>query len=128
MKELKSLLSKARQAMKSAYAPYSHYQVGAAALTGSGKIFCGCNIENASYGLTICAERVALFNAISQGHRKFKALAVVTSNGSYPCGACLQVMAELAPNLTLIISDNKTRPVIKKLKELLPRPFKKLKN
>ncbi|MFH0888405.1 MAG: cytidine deaminase [Planctomycetota bacterium] len=124
MKEMKSLLLKARGALKNAYAPYSDYQVGVAVLTTSGKIFCGCNIENASYGLTICAERVALFNAISQGYRKFKALAIV-ANGSapYPCGACLQVMAEFAPDLTLIISDTKTKPIIIKLKVLLPKAF-----
>lgn len=123
MKEMKSLLLEARGALKNAYAPYSNYRVGAAVLTEGGKIFCGCNIENASYGLTICAERVALFNAISQGHRKFKAIAVVTSDGSYPCGACLQVMAEFAPDLTLIISDTKTKPIVIKLKELLPKAF-----
>jgi len=124
MKELKPLLSKAREALKNAYAPYSHYQVGAAVLTQSGKIFSGCNIENASYGLTICAERTALSNAISQGYCKFKAIAIV-SNGSvpYPCGACLQVMAEFVPNLTLIISGKKTKPIVTKLKRLLPKAF-----
>ncbi|MFH1231253.1 MAG: cytidine deaminase [Planctomycetota bacterium] len=124
MKEMESLLLEARGTLKNAYAPYSHYRVGAAVLTTSGKIFCGCNIENASYGLTICAERVALFNAVANGYKKFKAIAVVTPDGSYPCGACLQVMAEFAPDLTLIISDTKTKPIIIKLKDLLPKAFR----
>jgi cytidine deaminase len=125
MKEFELLLSKARAAQKKAYAPYSHYQVGVAVLTQSGQIFSGCNIENASYGLTVCAERVALFNAISQGHRKFRALAIVANKSMpYPCGACLQVMAEFAPDLTLIISDNKSKTINIKLKELLPKAFR----
>ncbi|MFH1230784.1 MAG: cytidine deaminase, partial [Planctomycetota bacterium] len=78
----------------------------------------------ASYGLTICAERVAIYNAVANGYKKFKAIAVVTPDGSYPCGACLQVMAEFAPDLTLIISDTKTKPIIIKLKDLLPKAFR----
>jgi len=74
--------------------------------------------------LTICAERVAIFKAVSEGYRKFKALAVVTSDCSYPCGACLQVMAEFAPNLTVIISNGKSKTKILQLKELLPKAFK----
>ena len=124
MKESKLLVQAANQARKNAYAPFSKFEVGAAVLTADGKLFTGCNIENASYGLTICAERVAIFKAVSEGYRKFKALAVVTSDCSYPCGACLQVMAEFAPNLTVIISNGKSKTKILQLKELLPKAFK----
>ena len=103
MKEAKLLVQAAKEARKNAYAPYSKFKVGAALLTTDNKITLGGNIENASYGLTVCAERVAIFKAVSEGYKKFKALAVVTKDGSYPCGACLQVMAEFAPGLTVII-------------------------
>lgn len=124
MKESKLLVQAAKEAQKKAYAPYSKFKVGAALLTADNKITLGCNIENASYGLTVCAERIAIFKAVSEGYRKFKAIAVVTSDCSYPCGACLQVMAEFAPNLTVIISNGKNKTQLLKLKELLPKQFK----
>ena len=143
MKESKLLVQAAKEARQNAYAPYSKFKVGAALLTTdnppslklrrASKIFTGCNIENASYGLTVCAERVAILKALSEGYKKFKAIAVVTTarspdkgtaNGSYPCGACLQVLAEFAPGLTLIISNGKSKTKILKLKELLPKAFR----
>lgn len=123
MKESKLLVQAAQEAQKNAYAPFSRFKVGAALLTTDNKITLGCNIENASYGLTVCAERVAIFKAVSEGYKKFKAIAVVTSDCSYPCGACLQVMAEFSPNITVILSNGKSRTKILKLKDLLPKAF-----
>ncbi len=99
------LVEQARAGRQRAYAPYSRYPVGAALLTATGDVFIGCNIENASYGLTICAERVAIANAIAAGQREFIMLALVTSNGGSPCGACRQVMVEFAPDMPVIIAD-----------------------
>jgi cytidine deaminase len=99
------LVAHARTARTRAYAPYSHYLVGAAVLTSAGEVFTGCNIENASYGLTICAERVAIANAIAAGQRDFIMLALITANGGSPCGACRQVMVEFAPDMPVIIAD-----------------------
>jgi len=93
---INDLVRAARQAGQRAYAPYSHYQVGAAALAASGRIYTGCNVENASYGLTVCAERVAVWTAIAAGEREIVAVAVATPNGATPCGACRQVLAEFA--------------------------------
>jgi cytidine deaminase len=95
----------ALEARRRAYAPYSRYQVGAAVLTADGAVIYGCNVENAAYPSTICAERVALTAAIAQGHRHFQALAVATENGGTPCGACRQVMAELGPEMDIYIAD-----------------------
>ena len=108
-----------------ALAPYSKYKVGAAVLTDSGDIISGCNIENSSYSLTCCAERVAIFKAISEGYKKFKALSVSTNNGGMPCGACRQVIWDLCGNIPIYICDNKN--LIKTLKtiELIPHPFDK---
>src|SRR4051794_33319409 len=91
---LNRLLRRALQVRERAYAPYSGYQVGAAIMSATGKIYTGCNVENASYGLTVCAERNAIFKAISEGEREFVAIAVVTANGGSPCGACRQVIFE----------------------------------
>lgn len=99
------LVRSALAARQRAYAPYSNYWVGAAVLTVDGSIFLGCNVENASYPATICAERVALSAAVAQGHRDFVAIAVATFNGGTPCGICRQVMAELGPVMTVYISD-----------------------
>ena len=121
-----TLIQSARQALKHAYAPYSKFRVGAAVLADNGRVFCGCNIENASFGLTVCAERVAVFNAISAGARRLKAIAVVSdSRGSipYPCGACLQVLAEFAPDIRIILSTGNRSPVLKRLKDFLKLPF-----
>lgn len=99
------LIERAIRARQYAYTPYSQYQVGAAVLTASGKHFMGCNVENAAYPETICAERVAIVKAVSEGEREFLALAVVTSNGGTPCGACRQVMAEFGLDMVVLIAD-----------------------
>lgn len=99
------LVAAALAVRQRAYVPYSHYPVGAAVLTADGIIVQGCNVENAAYPSTICAERVALTAAIAQGHRDFTAIAVVTANAGTPCGACRQVMAELGPHMTVYIAD-----------------------
>jgi cytidine deaminase len=100
------LIQIATQAMDWSYSPYSNYAVGAALLTESDKIYDGANIENAVYPVTICAERVAIFKAVSEGEKAFKAIAVVTRDGGTPCGACRQVMAEFAPDMTVYIADS----------------------
>lgn len=100
-----TLIQHAVQARQWAYAPYSEYQVGAAVLTSSGKIYDGGNVENAVYPLTLCAERVAIFKAVSQGERNFEAIAVVTRNGGTPCGSCRQVMAEFGKDTLVLIAD-----------------------
>src|SRR4030043_945710 len=99
------LIKLALEAREQAYAPYSKYQVGAAAVTKSGRFFTGCNIESAAYPTSMCAERVAIFKAVSEGEHEFVALAVVTVNGGTPCGACRQVMAEFGLDLTVFIAD-----------------------
>jgi cytidine deaminase len=123
MNHEKKLISSAKQSMGYAYAPYSKFRVGAAILTTSGKIYTGCNIENASLGLTVCAERVALFKAISEGEKSFKAIAIVaTKNPAYPCGACRQVLYEFAPEIEIfLIKNGKTKKFL--LGELLPQGF-----
>lgn len=126
MSEYKNLIKSAKEPLKRAYAPYSGFKVGAAVLTKTGRIFTGCNIENASYGLTVCAERAAVFNAVSAGHRSFTAIAVVTSGKSiaFPCGACLQVLSEFAPDIRIILGTAAGKKVVtRRLKELLPTPF-----
>lgn len=101
--DLENLISEARRARHRAYVPYSRYAVGAAALTKSGEIFTGCNIENAAYPSGLCAERVAIFKAVSEGARRVIALAVVTSNLGAPCGACRQVLSEFADDAAVVI-------------------------
>jgi cytidine deaminase len=100
------LIQAAVEARRWAYAPYSGYFVGAAVLADSGEIYDGVNVENAAYPTSICAERVAIFKAASQGERNFTAIAVVTENGGSPCGACRQVMAEFGPDLLVFIADD----------------------
>lgn len=120
----KLLLEKAMEAMNKAYVKYSNFKVGAALLAKSGNIYTGCNIENASYSATICAERVAFTKAISEGEKEFLAIAIVSSSGdyTYPCGICRQFMAEFGLNLKLIFSNGKD---IREhtLEELLPYAF-----
>ena len=99
------LIEMARQAREYAYVPYSQYPVGAALLTASGKRYTGCNVENAAYPTTMCAERVAIYKAVSEGERKFLAVAVVTANAGSPCGSCRQVMAEFGLNTVVYIAD-----------------------
>lgn len=99
------LLAAATAAREEAHAPYSNFLVGAALLTEDGQIVQGCNVENASYGLTICAERNAVFAAVAQGHRQFQAIALATVGGVTPCGACRQVLAEFCDDLPILILD-----------------------
>ena len=119
------LIRKANEAREQAYAPYSRYQVGAAVLTADGQVFTGCNIENAAYPSSLCAERVAIFKAVSEGHRQLRAIAVVTSNGGSPCGGCRQVMREFGgKQLTVLIADGSGTLLEEfTLDELLPRSF-----
>jgi len=122
--EKKKLIQLAAEIRKNAYVPYSKYPVGAALLTKSGKIYTGVNIENAAFPVTICAERTAIFKAVSEGEKEFEALAVVTKNGGAPCGSCRQVMAEFNPELKIFIADEKGEIVQEtSLKEILPGYF-----
>ena len=128
MKEkYEKLIKEAERAKKKAYTPYSKFKVGAAVLCADGKIYTGCNIENASFGLTVCAERVAIFKAISEGSTKFEAIAVIgdTDKPCSPCGACRQVMSEFCEDAPLIMANSKGDVKIKKVKELLPEAFGK---
>ena len=117
------LIQKAIEMRSQALAPYSNYKVGAAILTKSGKIFGGCNIENSSYSLTICAERVALFKAVSEGETKFKALSVSTNNAGMPCGACRQVIWDICGNISILICNNNKLITKTESIRLLPMPF-----
>ncbi len=117
------LVEKAAEARTRAYAPYSHYQVGAAILTREGEIVQGCNVENAAFGSTICAERVALTSAVAAGHRDFEAIAVVTKDGGSPCGECRQVMSELGPNMVVYLADENGDYRMTTVQELLPDSF-----
>jgi len=107
--ERRGLIDLAIEARRRAYAPYSNYGVGAALRTKSGRIFTGCNVENAAYPTGMCAERVAVFKAVSEGEREFEVLAVVTSNGGSPCGSCRQVLAEFGLDTTVLIADGQGR-------------------
>ena len=120
------LLTAAIDAREQAYAPYSDFLVGAALLTDDNQIICGCNVENASYGMTICAERNAVFAAVAQGHRKFRAIALATVGGVMPCGACRQVLAEFCDDLPILIVDvdQPDRVTETSLAVLLPGRFK----
>jgi cytidine deaminase len=117
------LVALATEARERAYAPYSNYAVGAALLGKSGRVYTGCNVENAVYSLTICAERAALFKAVSEGEREFESIAVVTANGGSPCGSCRQVLAEFAPELRVLIATPGKPAVVQTIGELLPRAF-----
>jgi cytidine deaminase len=119
----RELIALALQVRQHAYAPYSHYQVGAAVLGADGSVHLGCNVENAAYPLTMCAERVALAAAVAQGCRTFTAIAVVTRDGGTPCGACRQVMAELGPQMTVYVGDAQGRYRTTTVRALLPDWF-----
>ncbi len=106
-----------------AYAPYSGYHVGAAVLTQEGRIFGGCNVENASYSVTLCAERGAIASAIAAGQRNLKAIAIVTEKIGSPCGACRQFLVEFNPEMTVVLADVKGRRVTHKAMDLLPGFF-----
>jgi len=119
-----ALIEAAKTVRQNAYAPYSDYLVGAALLTSTGVVYTGCNIENAAFSPTICAERVALVKAISEGVREFEAVAVVTDHGAFPCGVCRQMMYEFAPLMTVIVADAEGNMVNEStLAELLPKGF-----
>ncbi|SCZ77154.1 cytidine deaminase [Acidaminobacter hydrogenoformans] len=119
----KNLIDKAYEAMRYAYTPYSKFKVGAALLTDTDEVYTGCNIESASYGATNCAERTALFKAVSEGHRAFKAIAVVgeAKVPTYPCGICRQMLMEFG-DMDVLLDQNGTL-VIHRLSELLPHSF-----
>ena len=125
MSEKDLLIDAAKQARENAHAPYSNFRVGAALRSTTGRIFSGCNVENASYGLTMCAERVAIFKAISEGERGFSALAVVTDADSLtpPCGACRQLIWEFCGDIPVTITNLKGQTDVMQMKDLFPRPF-----
>lgn len=118
----RKLLAQASAARAQAYAPYSNYHVGAAVLTSDGRVYTGGNIENASYGLSVCAERAAIFKAVSEGHRAIDAVAVVTDDAAPPCGACRQVMAEFGVK-RVVFGSPRGRVRVRTLKQLLPDAF-----
>ena len=125
MSDFEHLVTAARQARESAYAPFSNFRVGAALRAISGKIFGGCNVENATYGLTVCAERIAIFKAISEGERGFDAIAVVTDTDilTPPCGACRQLIWEFCGDVPVVLSNLKGKSETIQMRELFPRPF-----
>ncbi len=117
------LIASAAAARERAYAPYSNFKVGAALKGKSGRVYTGCNVENAAYGPSMCAERTAIFKAVSEGEREFEAIAVVTENGDSPCGSCRQVMMEFAPDMTVIIADTQGLARSTTVRDLLPDGF-----
>jgi cytidine deaminase len=123
--DAKALIAAARRARRHAHARYSGFKVGAALETADGTVITGCNVENATYGLTICAERVAMFKAISEGHRRFKRVAVVadTADPTPPCGACRQILWEFGGNLEVVLANLRRETGRLALKDLLPVPF-----
>jgi cytidine deaminase len=122
---LRGLARLARQARRRAHAPFSRFKVGAALRTRTGEVVTGCNVENASYGLTLCAERVAVFKAVSEGIRGFEAIAVVADSRRLtpPCGPCRQILWEFCGDLTVHMADLHGRTRTMRLSELLPFPF-----
>ena len=116
-------IEEAFSAQKRAKANYSKYQVGAALITEKNQLILGCNIESKAYPTTLCAERVAIFSALAQGYQNFKALALVTPDGAFPCGSCRQIIYEYAYNIPIYISKNKNNYVTCTISELLPHPF-----
>jgi cytidine deaminase len=122
--ERRSLIGLAQEARRRAYAPYSNYPVGVALRTRSGRIFTGCNVENAAYPASICAERTAIFKAISEGEKEFDVITVVSSGGGTPCGSCRQVMAEFGLDTLVLVADAEGGLVLETTVErLLPEAF-----
>ncbi len=123
--EARRLLEAARAARENAHAPFSKFKVGAALLTEDGQIITGCNVENATYGLTVCAERVAVFKAVSEGRRRFTHLAVVadTATPTPPCGACRQILWEFGGDVEVILGNRTAEAARHRLSDLLPFPF-----
>jgi cytidine deaminase len=125
MSEFEALINTATQARENAHARFSNFKVGAALRTAEGKIYGGCNVENATYGLTICAERVAIFKAISEGERRFDAIAVVTDTDTLtpPCGACRQLIWEFCGDVPVVMANLRGKSDIFKMRDLFPKPF-----
>lgn len=125
MSEASTLIGAARAARENAHAPFSNFKVGAALRAKSGRIYTGCNVENATYGLTVCAERVAIFKAISEGERGFDAIAVCTDTDALtpPCGACRQIIWEFCGDVHVILSNLKGTSETHRMSALFPRPF-----
>ena len=121
--EPEELIKKAISAQKRAVSPYSKYPVGAALLTANDSIILGCNIESKAYPTTICAERVAIFSAISQGYENFSAMALITRDGAYPCGSCRQIIHEYAGNIPIYIAQDVENYATQTISDLLPFPF-----
>lgn len=128
---MRMLVDSAVKAKLKAYAPYSRFRVGAALVSNGGTLFTGCNVENSSFSLTICAERNALFKAVSEGQTGFSVIAITSDNEGFltPCGACRQVLAEFAPGIEVILATSSGKTRVTNLKELFPMPadLKKLK-
>jgi len=125
MPEYDALIAAASKVRENAHAKFSNFKVGAALRTASGKIFTGCNIENATYGLTVCAERTAIFKAISEGERRFDAIAVVTDTDTLtpPCGACRQIIWEFCGDVPVILANLKGKTETLRMSQLFPKPF-----
>ena len=125
MSEYDQLIAAAKKARENAHAPFSNFRVGAAVRAKSGRIFGGCNVENATYGLTVCAERIAIFKAISEGERGFDAIAVVADTDTLtpPCGACRQLIWEFCDDVPVILSNLSGKTEIMPMRELFPKPF-----
>lgn len=121
--QIQSLIDAAIEAREQAYAPYSEYKVGAAILTGSGRVVTGCNVENVSFGLSNCAERTAVFKAVSEGEREILAVAVATDNAGSPCGACRQVLVEFGGDVPVFLADTAGNMRATTLYDLLPDHF-----
>ncbi len=123
--EAKRLVAEAKKAREQAYTPYSHFQVGAALLLPDGSVVRGCNVENVSYGLCICAERVAVVTAVASGHREFSALGVITASSppAAPCGMCRQMLAEFASDLPIVLANMQGEVEQINLRDLLPHAF-----
>jgi len=119
----KDLIKEAILAQKRAKAPYSNYPVGAALLTIDHSVILGCNIESKAYPTTMCAERVAIFSAVSQGHKDFSAMALITQDGAFPCGSCRQIIYEYTGNISIYIATDLENYVTQTISELLPFPF-----
>ena len=125
--DYKLLMDTAKEASKKSYSPFSKFAVGAGVLTSSGKVYGGCNIENSSFGMTICAERCAIFKAVSDGEKEILAVAIYSPNEDdcYPCGACRQVMYEFQGETEIVvITEHENKPIPRKLSDFLPFGFK----
>ncbi len=125
MSEFEALIKVATQARENAHARFSNFKVGAALRTAEGKVYGGCNVENATYGLTVCAERVAIFKAVSEGERRFDAIAVVTDTDALtpPCGACRQLIWEFCGDVPVVMANLKGKSETFKMRDLFPKPF-----